>query len=205
MNRKTTVARYLFALAVLLLLGTACVRPAPRPENVQITEMPLVVTLVATPTPQLDVTAAATIDGGDSAPVAATTDPANSWPKAHEVVTGDTLSRISVIYGVPVEEIIAANSLTNPDALELGQVLTIPEPGSIDLTATTPAADPNATPQPGATSDADDAGEQVYIVQPGDTLFRIALAYGLTVDELAEYNDIVNVNALDVGQEIRIP
>lgn len=203
----------LFAIISFLLIffSVGCVRPAPRPENVQITEVPLAVTLVATPTTPVEVTAVSPTEAtGEDAE--ATTAPASSGPQTHEVVAGDTLSRIAVIYGVSIEEIIAANDLANPDALELGQLLTIPEPGAIDLTAvaetavapqpTTAAA---ATPEADATAEPVEEGEQIYIVQAGDTLFSIALAYGLTLDELAEYNEIENVDELDIGQEIRIP
>jgi LysM repeat protein len=43
------------------------------------------------------------------------------------------------------------------------------------------------------------------VVQAGETLFRIALRYGVTVEELASYNDIADPARIDVGQQIRIP
>lgn len=44
-----------------------------------------------------------------------------------------------------------------------------------------------------------------YTVQPGDNLYRIALRYGLTVDELAAANDIRNPHRLLAGQVLVIP
>ncbi len=44
----------------------------------------------------------------------------------HVVVAGDTLFTIAQQYGVTMQAIIDANSLTNPDALSIGQELTIP-------------------------------------------------------------------------------
>lgn len=44
----------------------------------------------------------------------------------HVVVAGDTLFTIAQQYGVTMQDIIDANSLTNPDALSIGQELTIP-------------------------------------------------------------------------------
>ena len=44
----------------------------------------------------------------------------------------------------------------------------------------------------------------VYVVQPGDTLSRIAERFGVTVDALAKANLIVNRDALQVGQELTI-
>jgi LysM repeat protein len=45
-----------------------------------------------------------------------------------------------------------------------------------------------------------------YIVQPGDTLFRIARQHGATVEAIVDANpDIVNPDQILVGQQIRIP
>ena len=44
-----------------------------------------------------------------------------------------------------------------------------------------------------------------YVVQSGDTLWEIALAYDMTVAELAAYNDIDEPASLQVGQTIKIP
>ncbi|HGG0415415.1 TPA: LysM peptidoglycan-binding domain-containing protein [Clostridium sporogenes] len=43
-----------------------------------------------------------------------------------------------------------------------------------------------------------------YIVKPGDSLFKIARSYGITVEQLKEYNGLVS-NDLYVGQQIFIP
>ena len=47
--------------------------------------------------------------------------------------------------------------------------------------------------------------ETIYVVQPGDTLATIATRFCLTVEEVQRLNNIVDVDALDVGQELRIP
>lgn len=204
-------------ITLLLLIGStlllvACVRPTPRPENVQITEVPDFDPMPITPTPELVITVVATTEGelpsegssgqegGEVGEASEDGTTAVTWPQSHEVIAGDTLSRISLIYNVSMEEIIAANGLTNPDDLELGQLLTIPEPGTVDLTAVaTPTATESEAEVPTTPT------ETIYIVQAGDTLFRIALAYGTTVDALADFNDITNINALEIGQEIVIP
>ncbi len=49
-------------------------------------------------------------------------------PLAYVVQPGDTLGTIAQRYGVSLENVIAANSLKNPDILEVGQQLTIPVP-----------------------------------------------------------------------------
>lgn len=45
----------------------------------------------------------------------------------HEVQPGQTLFQIAELYGVPVEEIAAANNVVNPYQLEAGRVLIIPQ------------------------------------------------------------------------------
>lgn len=47
--------------------------------------------------------------------------------------------------------------------------------------------------------------DTTYVVQPGDTLFRIGLRYGLTVFQLASFNGIANPNLIFVGEVLRIP
>ncbi|MCZ7546108.1 MAG: LysM peptidoglycan-binding domain-containing protein [Anaerolineae bacterium] len=44
-----------------------------------------------------------------------------------------------------------------------------------------------------------------YVVQPGDTLYRIALRYGTTVSALATANGIANPNRIYSGQRLVIP
>jgi LysM repeat protein len=44
-----------------------------------------------------------------------------------------------------------------------------------------------------------------YIVQPGDTLYRLALRYNTTIWAIAQVNNIVNVNLIYVGQKLVIP
>lgn len=45
----------------------------------------------------------------------------------------------------------------------------------------------------------------IYIVQPGDTLGRIAQRYNVTVEDLAAANNIVNIHRLEIGQRLIIP
>jgi len=49
------------------------------------------------------------------------------------------------------------------------------------------------------------AQQQTYTVQAGDTLFRIAVRYGVSVDQLAFTNGITNPDRILVGQVLTIP
>ncbi len=45
----------------------------------------------------------------------------------------------------------------------------------------------------------------VYVVQPGDNLFRIGLRYGLTPQQIASANNLSGVSQISVGQQLVIP
>ncbi len=45
----------------------------------------------------------------------------------------------------------------------------------------------------------------IYVVESGDTLFRIGQRYGLTADEIAAANELPNSNELVIGQAIVLP
>lgn len=109
--------------------------------------------------------------------------------QSYTVQSGDTLGAIAEQFGVTVAEIAAANDIINIHDLDVGQVLVIPEPGTID---------------PG-TGEEVVTEEQSYTVQFGDSLYGIGLAFGFTVDELVAYNNLANPDTLSVGDIILIP
>jgi len=49
----------------------------------------------------------------------------------HTVVRGETLFRIAVRYNVPMNNIVIANGLANPNNIYAGQLLVIPAPGTV--------------------------------------------------------------------------
>lgn len=49
------------------------------------------------------------------------------------------------------------------------------------------------------------AQQQTHTVSPGETLFRIALRYGVSVDSLVQTNSLGNANRILVGQTLIIP
>jgi LysM repeat protein len=51
-----------------------------------------------------------------------------SFPLLHEVQPGETLFRIALQYNLPYALVAAANGITNPDLVFVGQVLVIPPP-----------------------------------------------------------------------------
>jgi len=47
--------------------------------------------------------------------------------------------------------------------------------------------------------------ETIHIVQPGDTLYEIAQMYGVSVEEIAEANNLPNIRAVMLGYPLIIP
>lgn len=63
----------------------------------------------------------------------------------HTVVAGNTLGIISGIYDVSIEDIMAANNMTDPNVLAIGQVLIIPVNGLPEPTAVPTTLPPTPT------------------------------------------------------------
>lgn len=103
----------------------------------------------------------------------------------HEVQEGETLYSICQSYGVDMYSVMEANDLTNANFVYVGQELIISGAGSTEAPQTT--------------------GQQVYVVQSGDRLVDIALAYGISLAALQEANDISDPNLIYPGQELLIP
>ena len=45
----------------------------------------------------------------------------------------------------------------------------------------------------------------VYVVQPGDTLYVIALRFGISTDEIIQLNQISDPNLVSEGMQLKIP
>ncbi|MBI3242481.1 MAG: LysM peptidoglycan-binding domain-containing protein [Chloroflexi bacterium] len=111
--------------------------------------------------------------------VAAQTQPpliqATVTPTLYEVKGGDTLGSISLDFDVSVDDILAANGLTDPNALSVGQILVIPVGGLPKVTATAEALinpeGTSVTPPPTGTSVVQQGVPQLAIravVDPGN-------------------------------------
>ena len=112
------------------------------------------------------------------------------------VQPGDTLTRIAQRFGTTVDTLVRNNNIPNPNLIHVGQQLEVPDNGS------GPA--PTPTPPPSGGGDGS-TGTGVYIVQPGDTLSRIASRFGTTVLAIVQANNIANPNYIYVGQRLNVP
>ena len=106
----------------------------------------------------------------------------------HTVRSGESLYKIATDNGITVDELKAANNLTN-DAVKAGQTLVIPAKGE--------AAKHAAATKP-------EQKTSKYTVRKGDNLGKIAAKHGITVDQLKELNNLTDNNIM-VGQSIVVP
>lgn len=68
-----------------------------------------------------------------------------------------------------------------------------------------PGGEGEATAEPAAGAEPTPAGDVIHTVVAGDTLGDLATQYGVTVEAIAEANDLPDVHTLEVGQQLLIP
>jgi murein DD-endopeptidase MepM/ murein hydrolase activator NlpD len=97
----------------------------------------------------------------------------------YTVRRGDTLSSIASHNGTTVEALVAANGIRNPNFILIGETLTLPGPP-------TPV-----NPNPG-----------IVVVQPGDSLPKIAARTGVPVATIIEANGLKTTSMLYAGGQL---
>jgi LysM repeat protein len=125
------------------------------------------------------------------APAPAPAAPEASGTSSYTVVAGDTLSGIASRFGTTTRNLMSLNAITNPNAIRIGQTLTV---------TGTPAAAP-AAPAPSA---APSAPGTTYTVAASDTLSGIAARFGTTTRNLMALNGITNANLIRIGQVLKL-
>ncbi len=94
----------------------------------------------------------------------------------HIIKSGDTLYSLAKMYQTPVDAIAKANDIKNPENLQIGQRIIIPQ-----------LARPNW-----------------YVVRYGDTLYSIARRFFTSVDNILKLNDLPDPDSIFPGEIIRI-
>jgi LysM repeat protein len=123
-------------------------------------------------------------------PAMAQTTPADTRA-THTVQPGENLFRISLRYGVSMDDIAAANNITNTSRILSGQELVIPGLESPD------AGDEINNPLIAA-------APVIYTVQRGDTLSQIADLYDVSIDVLVQGNNLTATSRIYPGDELQI-
>lgn len=131
--------------------------------------------------------------------------PVVSADSTYVVQRGDTLFRIALNHGLSTQQLAQANNIINPDVIYAGQVLVIPGEAS-DPEITTPES-PELVEATAVDVEPETMlfADSTYIVQRGDTLFRIATRFGLKTQVLAQVNGIRNPSFIYAGQVLTIP
>ena len=107
--------------------------------------------------------------------------PSGEEQTEYEIYTikeGDSLYSIANAYNISVNDLIDYNALPTT-VLTIGETIKIPK-GEVNNK------------------------DNTYIVKPGDTLYRIANNYNVSVNDLIDYNNLTS-NILTIGQELLIP
>jgi membrane-bound lytic murein transglycosylase D len=116
-----------------------------------------------------------------------------TWQR-HRIRPGENLGRIAARYNVTVGTLKEVNSLQGT-LIRAGDHLLIPSPA-------TPDAHPQATAS--ATRGNEPTRQVEYTVQPGDTLWHVARHHGVTVRDLARWNELSTADILRPGQTLII-
>lgn len=121
----------------------------------------------------------------------------------HVIESGETLFQVSRIYNVSLESLTAANQISDPSQVVVGQELLIPEVVAVAQTDDVVLIIPSETPQP--TVETDEISDAVHVVAAGETLYQISLDYGVSLDALAATNNITDTGQVTTGQTLQIP
>jgi len=137
----------------------------------------------------------------------------------HIVRPGETLWSISQKYGIKLSSLKAKNRIRRDRDLKAGMVLNLQEHRKrgtdIPIVKISPPAQPThavavSTPSktysPATPSSQSSRGssQTTHVVSSGETLFAISRKYGVSVDQLKEWNNIGNQNIISIGQKLVI-
>lgn len=103
----------------------------------------------------------------------------------YTVKSGDSLWKIASMYDTTVDTLKNINNLKS-NTLTINQQILVPKKKDIDISI-----------------DKNDEGIK-YVVKPGDSLWKIANSYGISVERLRSVNNLKS-DILNVGQELLIP
>ena len=112
--------------------------------------------------------------------------------------------RSGLIAGCLCAAILAGCGAAAPPVPFTPEVVILLTPETTAIPAARPAGTP-ATPSPVTVTPIPTSAPQSYTIVDGDTLWDIAVRYGLTIDEMTAANPGINPDRLKLGQVINIP
>lgn len=99
----------------------------------------------------------------------------------HEIKEGETLSQLAKKYGTTVGDIMRFNGMNTDSKLFVGEKVKIPEAGQTVVASTA----------------------KTHIVEKGETLYQLSKKYGVTVNQLRDWNNITG-NNIQIGQTLKV-
>ncbi|AKQ46366.1 hypothetical protein TH63_13215 [Rufibacter radiotolerans] len=122
---------------------------------------------------------------------------------SHVVEKGETLYAISRKYGVSMEDLLAWNNLDGSAPLALGKELVLVGPANQISAVETIGSAPAKAPATSAPANRPAAGVKEHTVVAGETLYAISRKYGVTLQNLQEWNEL-GTGAISVGQVLQV-
>ena len=127
----------------------------------------------------------------------------------HTIKTGETLYRLTVIYGLTAREICNANPGLSAENFKVGQVIVIPErkvttPESTQPKVTEPAPIAAQPSSPKAEEKASRCRTE-HLVKRKENIYRISRMYGISELELVNANPELRERKMRIGEVLCIP
>jgi len=113
--------------------------------------------------------------------------------ESHTLRADETLSSVARRYGVSVQDLQESNGITNPHKVHAGTVLRIPRHGG-QTVAAGPDGRIEGKSAPRRAAKAEKTRKATYTVQARDTLWKIARAHNVSVDDLKRWNSVDEKN-----------
>ena len=143
--------------------------------------------------------------------------------ETHVVQPGESLWSISQKYGIRLAALKSKNRIRRDSELKAGMVLNLretrkrgeeipvvpvvntPTPPRTVVAQSDPIQQETPQVQPNNQPSLKNQSEKIYhTVSQGETLFAISRKYGITVDELKQWNNIGSQNIITIGQKLVI-
>jgi len=200
------------SIALALTEGRQPLALAPSPTR---TMNPLLLTPVDTPAPgEPTFTSSPTSLPPSTATLQATPrcQPPVGWRQL-DILPGDTLDALAMLFAIPVDELRENNCLTN-DQLQPGTFIYAPAQTPTLTSSVTPTATPEQRGSQGSQQTQSKKQDStcgppswwvVYYVRRGDTLSRLAILTGTTVSQLQKANCLGRSTTIRVGQRLYVP
>lgn len=136
----------------------------------------------------------------------------NAAGRYHRMAKGENLWAVARRYGVTVDEIVRANSLSDPEHLPAGTRIFIPgevavKPAPVDDAGREMLEPERPDPAPLVTETSSPApGQGVYhVIKDGDTVGSLAKFYGVKSRVIREWNEKEIAQGLPAGRTLFIP